>query len=685
MAQDVKLSLTLAGDASGAEEALEAVCAAAEAARSAVEEISSVAVSPATDASSLKRLSETAADACSAVDSVSGKADSLGDAADSAADDLEKAADTLDETADAADDAAGGLGQAAGAMKKVGARSATAQGKVRGLYQTMQREIPSLDKLKEAVPLGGLIASGLSAAARACKALATAAAAAGAAAAAAVVKFGADQEQTRLKMQVLLGDAAKGNKLMGQLSEMANATPFSTSDVVGAGQALLSYGVAAGDVRRALEQVGNAAAATGRPLGQMAEMYGKALAKGKADSETLNQMAGAGVPILQALAKQLGVSKEEVYGLAAAGKVSAGLLAAAFGSLSEQGGAFNGMMERQSQTVGGMWSTLTGKLQQAAGTLGEQLAPVMRKVLEWAISFADKLSAAVSDGTVVQTLGDWAQIGVTFFWELGRTANTVWQYIKAGALYLGDICEGVFRVVAAGAMAQFGYILQKFADMVNGFIWIYNAVARLGGFDQIDEVDWGDSMMESAARHGNAALDAGDRMSRRFTDAKESIAEYNRESEENENKINNLIVKGVHVAMKSIRDDAKAAEAATLETGGQATALLRGAVDEVAEPVAKAVSEEIENALEGHREKGEEARMEVFDLAGKSTGETTEEPVAPTARAPGETPMDSLARIGLYNFGAAADKSLDMRRNQLLERIAAGVWAPQSRMEVFAV
>ena len=551
----------------------------------------------------------------------------------------------------------------------------------------MQKEVPSLDKLKKAVPLGGLIASGLSAAATACAALAAAAAAAGTAAAAAVVKFGAQQEQTRLKMQVLLGDAAKGNRLMAELGQMANATPFSNSEVVEAGQSLLSYGVAAGDVQRILTQVGNAAAATGRPLGQMAEMYGKAMAKGKADSETLKQMAGAGVPILQALAKQLGVSKEEVYGLAAAGKISAGQLAAAFGSLSEQGGAFNGMMERQSQTVGGLWSTLTGKLQQAAATLGEQLAPVMRKVLEWAISFADRLSAAVSDGTVVRKLGEWAEVGVAFFMELGRTANTVWQYIKAGALTLGDILSGVFHGVAAGVLAWVGTIQAEWAAVINGFIAAYNEVASLAGFDQLEEVHWGDSALQAAKEHGSRALDAGDRIARRFPDANAAIDDYNRESEAKEEELSRLIQEGVDGVLKSIRDDAKAANEAVLETGGQTPAALPpGEADEVAEPIAEAVEESLEKALGDYREKGEEARMGVFETAGVNPEEERPEPAAAAPRAPGETPVDSLAKIGLYNFGASADRSLDTRRNQLLEQIARGVSAPQtSRMEVFAV
>ena len=567
MAEEVKLSITLAGDASGAEDALAGVA-------------------------------DAAKEAADAVEGIAG------------------ASDSLDE---------------------LGEKSEAAKGRVNGLWSAMRKDLPSMDSLKKAVPLGNLVAAGLSAAAKAAKALAAASAAAGAAAAAAVVKFGVEQERTRLKMQVLLGDAAKGDKLMAQLSGLANATPFGTSEVVEAGQALLSYGIAAGDVQAAMVQVGNAAAATGRSIAQMAEMYGKAMARGKADAETLNQMAGAGVPVVQALADRLGVAREQVWKLASQGRISSADLAAAFASLSEQGGVFGGMMQRQSQTVGGLWSTLAGKLQQAAGTLGEQLAPVMARVLQWAVELADRIYRAVADGTVVQALGNWAEVGVAFFMQLQRTAFTCWEYIKAGALFLGDVLEGVFDDVAAAVLGVVGTVQKAWQGVVNGFVAAYNAVASLAGFDELEDVDWGDSTMQAAREYSGRALEAAGRSSRRFADASSASDAFDAESEAKEEELSKGIRGMVDGVLTSIREGGKAAEAAVLDTAG------------AARPV-------------------------------------PEDAAAPASRPENGRPeADSLARIGLYNFGAQAVNSLDVRRNALLERIAAAVAAPSARQEVYAV
>lgn len=77
-------------------------------------------------------------------------------------------------------------------------------------------------------------------------------------------------------------------------------------------------------------------------------------------------------------------------------------------------------------------------------------------------------------------------------------------------------------------------------------------------------------------------------------------------------------------------------------------------------------AEKIQQAIAGNRE--EELAVSVrSDAAGASRA------AGDAGRAPELRIVDSLTKIGMYNFGAAALNSLDVERNSLLREIAAQV------------
>lgn len=216
-----------------------------------------------------------------------------------------------------------------------------------------------------------------------------------------VVSLGVEMEQTRVSFATFLGDAEKGNKLIGELEQFANVTPFDNAAVIQAGKVLLTTGMAAENVSDRLKVVGDIAAGANVPLTEMASIYAKAMNKGKLQAEELNQLSERGVPIIQVLAKKFGVLEEEVFKMGSEGKITAKVMNEAFDSMTSEGGTFFNLMEKQSKTVGGRFSTLVGKLQTLGIRMGETMLPVLGALTSVAIMMVDNIEALKTMGIVV--------------------------------------------------------------------------------------------------------------------------------------------------------------------------------------------------------------------------------------------------------------------------------------------
>lgn len=451
------------------------------------------------------------------------------------------------------------------------------------------------------------------------KASALAAVAALTAGAVAVATFGAKQEQTRLKLEVMLGSVEKANALLGQMQQFANVTPFNTGEVVSAGQTLLGFGVAAGDVLTRLKMLGDISAGTGKDLNELAAIYGKVMAKGKAETEQLNQLTEAGVPIIRALADMYGVSEAAVYDMAAKGKISAADLQKALESLTATGGVFGGMMERQSQTVGGLWSTLIGNLQTIAGTIGEQLAPIMKMVLQYLVGWSDQINAMAKDGTLLEWFGKIAQVGVTTFAEFAKWTATCVNYGIAGVKTLQGWTDMLWGGLRAGFWSLVAFVTDGITAIVNGILKAYNwVVTKFGGKEvglmKTDTEGMWDKAGQAYNDTGEAAGRAFD--GRFFDEAMKNNRAFDQAADEFAKKINGAIQKGV--------DDGK---------------------------------------KKAEKQNEDEANTKL------DKGKPTAAETASGSAARKKAPVDALTKIGGYNFGLNSVSSIDKERNVLLSSI----------------
>ena len=103
----------------------------------------------------------------------------------------------------------------------------------------------------------------------------------------------------------------------------------------------------------------------------------------------LRQFTEAGVPLLDEVSKVMGKPVAEIGKLVSAGKVGFPIVQQALANLSGEGGRFNNLMEKQSQTFSGMMSNLDDAWTNFLRTAGAPLLEVGKKILGWLLDLVN--------------------------------------------------------------------------------------------------------------------------------------------------------------------------------------------------------------------------------------------------------------------------------------------------------
>lgn len=204
------------------------------------------------------------------------------------------------------------------------------------------------------------------------------------------IKEAASMETIETSFGVLIKDAALTKATMQDLIDFAAKTPLEMAGISSVATVLLASGSAAADVREELQMLGDIAMGNQEKLGRLANAYAKVQTKGKASLKEINMFSEAGVPLVDAMSENLKKTNKEVLELITKGKVGFPEVQKALESLTSEGGQFFRMMEQQSQTLSGKWSTFKDNVNISFADLGRKLLPDVKKAL-------DSISTAFSD------------------------------------------------------------------------------------------------------------------------------------------------------------------------------------------------------------------------------------------------------------------------------------------------
>lgn len=304
------------------------------------------------------------------------------------------------------------------------------------------------------------------------------------------IKTAAEMEKANIAFETMLGSADKAKTFIGDLQKFAAKTPFEFPELQTAASSLISVGVQTDKVIPIMTTLGNVTSG----MGTGAEGVKRATvalqqmsAAGRITGEDLNQLRDAGVPVFDLLAAATGKSKEEVAALAQSGKLGKSEMEALFKALETGKGLerFNGLMEKQSASLSGVFSTLKDNVQLALADLVTPALPAIKSGMEGAAEavqgamprikeffseavrvvkndvipiFRDDIIPAVKDvlppfmafggflkDTILPALGDLAKF-------LGQNADIILPMaatigVLVGALKVWSIVQGILNAV----------------------------------------------------------------------------------------------------------------------------------------------------------------------------------------------------------------------------------------------
>lgn len=186
-----------------------------------------------------------------------------------------------------------------------------------------------------------------------------------------VIQVRGEVQQLEVAFETMLGSKAKADALMADVINLAAKTPFGLQDVSNATKMLLAYGSTAESVADEIKMLGNIASGLSIPLNDLIYLYGTTRTQGRMFTQDLRQFMGRGIPLAEELAKQFGVTKDEVGALVTAGKVGFPEMQKALQGMTSEGGQFFNLMEKQSQTITGQISNLEDSIYQMFNAIGE--------------------------------------------------------------------------------------------------------------------------------------------------------------------------------------------------------------------------------------------------------------------------------------------------------------------------
>lgn len=284
-----------------------------------------------------------------------------------------------------------------------------------------------------------------------------------------IINIRGEFQKTEIAFGTMLKSTDKAKDLMGQMVELAAKTPFSLQDVSQGAKQLLAFQVPAEEVVDTLTRMGNIAAGLGVPLGRINLVYGQVMAKGKLAGDDLRQFTEAGIPLLAELAKKFGTSTAEISKMVSAGKIGFKDVKDVLFSLTNEGGMFFNLMEKQSKSLSGQMSNLSDSWDQMLNKIGESNEGIFNDAIAAATYLVENYE------TVIQVIGTMVAAYGTY-----RAALIAVSALQSAAVWTGYAVEALQFVKSLNAATR-AQLLFNIASNANPYILLATGIAAVVG------------------------------------------------------------------------------------------------------------------------------------------------------------------------------------------------------------
>lgn len=267
-------------------------------------------------------------------------------------------------------------------------------------------------------------------------------------------------QQLEIAFGTMLGSEEKATALMQQMVNTAAKTPFDLMGVAEGAKQLLAYGVSAEKVNDTLVRLGNIASGLSIPLNDIVYLYGTTMVQGRLYAQDVRQFTGRGIPLVKELAEKYHTTAEGINEMVSAGKIGFPDVEEVLNKMTNAGGQFYQLMEKQSSSLTGQIANLEDAWDSALNSFGEQTEGALSAGIQGATYVVEHMddvvrilkSVAIAYGSVkaATVLASVATKGYTGIAVLDNAARTgKLALMKAEAILTGEVSNQKKAMAAA--------------------------------------------------------------------------------------------------------------------------------------------------------------------------------------------------------------------------------------------
>ncbi|MDV6299950.1 tape measure protein [Dietzia maris] len=249
-----------------------------------------------------------------------------------------------------------------------------------------------------------------------------------------------------------LGHSAAGvQRIMDDSLASVKGTAFGLGEAASLAAGAVASGIKPGqDLQRVLSLTGDAATIAGSSMGEMGQIFNKVAATNKVQGDVLNQLGERGIPIIQMLATEMGVTAEEAVKMASEGKIGFETFANAMesqlgGAALEGAKTFRGALANLGAAAGRLGAEVLGPGFSAAPSLIGKATDAVDDLTAKAGPAAERVAALVSSFD----FGAAAERTVEFISGLGDTFSS-----SGLAPAMGSVATAVGSIASAASTAS---------------------------------------------------------------------------------------------------------------------------------------------------------------------------------------------------------------------------------------
>lgn len=267
-------------------------------------------------------------------------------------------------------------------------------------------------------------------------------------------------QQLELAFGTMLGSEEKATALMQQMVNTAAKTPFDLMGVAEGAKQLLAYGVSAEKVNDTLVRLGNIASGLSIPLNDIVYLYGTTMVQGRLYAQDVRQFTGRGIPLVKELAEKYHTTAEGINEMVSAGKIGFPDVEEVLNKMTNAGGQFYQLMEKQSSSLTGQISNLQDAWDSALNSLGEKSEGALSAGIQSATYLVEHMddvvrilkSVAIAYGsvkaaTILASVATKGYTGIAVLDNAARTAKLA--LMKAEAILTGEVSNQKKAMAAA--------------------------------------------------------------------------------------------------------------------------------------------------------------------------------------------------------------------------------------------